>query len=37
MDFQCVNIHQVPKEVLKTVASGLSFHYLPRNLANVNA
>ena len=37
MVFQCINIHQVPWEVLKTVASGLDFQHLPRNLANVNA
>ena len=37
MVFQYVNIRQVPREVLKTVASGLSFQHLPRDLANVNA
>ena len=37
MIFQCINIHQVPWEVLKTVALGLSFQHLPRDLANVDA
>ena len=37
MVFQCINIRQVPWEVLKTAASGLSFQHLPRDLANVNA
>ena len=37
MVFQCVNIRQVPREVLKTAASGLGFQHLPRDLANVNA
>ena len=37
MDFQCINIRQVPWEVLKTAASGLGFQHLPRDLANVNA
>ena len=37
MVFQCINITQVPREVLKTAASGLDFQYLPRDLANVNA
>ena len=37
MVFQCINIRQVPKEVLKTLASGLGFQHLPRDLANVNA
>ena len=35
--FQCINIRQVPGEVLKTEASGLGFQHLPRDLANVNA
>ena len=34
---QCINIHQVPLEVLKSVALGLGFQHLPRDLANVNA
>ena len=37
MVFQCNNIRQVPREVLKTAASGLGFQHLPRDLANVNA
>ena len=37
MVFQCINIRQLPKEVLKTAASGLGFQHLPRDLANVNA
>ena len=37
MVFQCINIHQVPWEVLKTAASNLSFQHLLRDLANVNA
>ena len=37
MDFQCINIRQVPREVLKTAASGLGFQNLPGDLANVNA
>ena len=35
--FQCINIRQVPWEVLKTAATGLGFQHLPRDLANVNA
>ena len=35
--FQCINIRQVPWEVLKTAAFGLGFQHLPRNLANVKA
>ena len=37
MVFQCINIRQVPREVLKTAASGLGFQHLPRDPANVNA
>ena len=37
MFFQCINIRQVPREVLTTAASGLGFQHLPRDLANVNA
>ena len=37
MVFQCINICQVPSEVLKTAASGLGFQHLPQDLANVNA
>ena len=36
MGFHCINIRQVPWEVLKTVASGLGFQ-LPRDLAHVSA
>ena len=36
MVFQCINICQVPRELLKTSAFGLSFQHLPRDLANVN-
>ena len=35
MDFQCINIRQVPWEVLKTAASGLGFQHIPQDLANV--
>ena len=35
--FSCINIHQVPWEVLKTEAEGRGFQHLPRELANVNA
>ena len=37
MVFQCINIRQVPWEVLKTEAEGRGFQHLPRDLANVNA
>ena len=37
MVFQSINIRHVPRESLKTAASGLSFQHLPRDLANVNA
>ena len=37
MVFQCINIRQVPWEVLKTAAFGLGFQHLPRDVANVNA
>ena len=37
MVFQCINIRQVPREVLKTEARGLGFQLLPRVLANVHA
>ena len=37
MFFLCINIRQVPMEVLKTEAGGLGFQHLPRDLANVNA
>ena len=35
MVFQCINIRQMPWEVLKTAAFGIQ--HLPRDLANVNA
>ena len=34
---QCINVRQVPWEVLKTAAFDLGFQHLPRDLANVNA
>ena len=37
MVFQCMNIRQVPREVLIHTVSGLDFQHLPRDLANVNA
>ena len=37
MGFQCINIRQVPWEVLKTTAFDLGFQHLPRDLMNVNA
>ena len=35
--FSCINICQVPSEVLKTEAEGRGFQHLPRDLANANA
>ena len=35
--FSCINIRQVPREVLKTEAGGRGFQHLPRDLANVSA
>ena len=35
--FSCINVCQVPRELLKTEATGLGFQQLPRDLANVNA
>ena len=35
--FSCINIRQVPWEVLKTEAESRGFQHLPRDLANVNA
>ena len=35
--FSCINIRQVPREVLKTEAGGRGFQHLPRDLANVYA
>ena len=37
MVFKCINIRQVPQEVLKIEAEGIGFQHLPRDLANVNA
>ena len=34
--FSCINIRQVPWEVLKTEARGHGFQHLPRDLGNVN-
>ena len=34
--FSCINVCQVPREVLKTEAEGRGFQLLPRDLANVN-
>ena len=33
--FPCINVCQVPREVLKTEAEGRGFQHLPRDLANV--
>ena len=35
--FLCINIRQVPWEMLKTEAGGRGFQHLPRDLASVNA
>ena len=35
--FPCINIRQVPRELLKTEAGGRGFQHLPRDLANINA
>ena len=35
--FSCINVCQVPREMLKTEAEGRGFQQLPRDLANVNA
>ena len=32
----CINVCQVPREMLKTEAYGLGFQHLPRDRANVN-
>ena len=34
--FPCINICQVPREMLQTEAEGRGFQHLPRDLANVN-
>ena len=36
MVFQCINIRQVPWEMLKTVTFSLGFQHLPGELAIVN-
>ena len=35
--FSCINIRQVPWEVLKTETGGRGFQHLPKDLVNVNA
>ena len=35
--FSCIQLRQVPREVLKAEARGLGFQHLPRDLANLNA
>ena len=35
--FSCINVCQVPREMLKAEAEGRGFQQLPRYLANVNA
>ena len=35
--FSCINIRQVPREVLKTEAGSRGFQHLRRDLANFNA
>ena len=35
--FSCINIRQVPRDVLKTETGGPGFQHLHRDLANVNA
>ena len=37
MVFSCIEIREVPREVLKTKAGGRGFQHLPRDLATVNA
>ena len=37
MVFQCINIRQVPWEVLKTAAFGNGFQHLTRDMVNVSA
>ena len=34
--FPCINVCQVPREMLKTEAVGRGFQHLPMDLANVN-
>ena len=35
-DFSCINIRQLPREVLKTEVGGRGFQHLPKDLVNVN-
>ena len=35
--FSCINVCQVPREMLKAEAEGRGFQQSPRDLANVNA
>ena len=35
--FSCINIRQVPREMLKSEAGGCGFQHIPRDLAYVNA
>ena len=35
--FSCINIRQIPREVLKTEDGGRGFQHLPRDLVNINA
>ena len=35
--FSCINVCQVPREMLQTEVEGRGFQQLPRDLANVNA
>ena len=35
--FSCINIHQVPREVLKIKAGDRGFQHLPRDLVNADA
>ena len=35
--FPCINVCQVPREMLKTEAEGRGFQQLPRDLANVTS
>ena len=35
--FSCINVCQVPREMLKIEAEGRGFQQFPRDLANVNA
>ena len=34
--FPCINVCQVPREMLKTEGVGQGFQHLPRDQANVN-